>query len=360
MPEALPNGEDTVSVDDSIRAAIESLEAVEPDESDPPPVEEPEEIEPVEEPVEDPVEEGGDGAEAVEAVEEEPKELEGVLPPASWSKEDREVFAKLEKPAQEIVARREQERDKFLLEKTREFAPVRQVMENHADYFQKVGIEPAHSIHYLIEAEKSLRFGTPKEKHDAFQKIARDYGIELPEAPSEETEEYVDPNVAAIERRIGERLKGIESQLTSRQQAEETNQQTAANQTAEAFFNELGAMDPKQHPEVRYVEKVMPRFQAMVAEERNGGLSLDVNGLKRLYSDAAWSLPDVREAMQSDAASLKREAKTVTKRVVKKSSSASGGSGGAAHSEDLPENESVRETVQRAQRQLEREHGALR
>ena len=121
-------------------------------------------------------------------------------------------------------------------------------------------------------------------------------------------------------------------------------------------------MDPKAHPEVRYMGDVMPRFQAMVAEERRNGAMLDAAGLMTLYSDAAWSLPNVRAAMQDDLSAKpapKEEPKTVKKTVKKVSSSASSGSGSASHSEDLPDTMSVRESVERANAQLLRQGGAL-
>lgn len=358
--------EDVQSVGDSVRAAIESLqeqvdepagevveevEATEPDPGEEPEPEEEHDGEP--EPEEEPEAEEADG----DGGKEEPEEV--ILPPASWSKEDREHFAKLDKDVQKIVARREGERDRFVQANSRETAPVRAVLDEHADYFRQVGLDPATSIDYLIKAEKALRYGTPQAKREKYLEIARQYGIELPTATSPEpSEELADPDLAAALKPVVERLGTIEGQLSSRQQADDRTQEMEAANTASDFFSELEAMDPKQHPEVRYVQDVMPLFQAMVTAERQNGKSLDVNGLKRLYTDAAWGTPQVREAMQSDMAASQKPKAEVRKKTVKRSSSASSGSGSPAHSEDLPEHETVRESIQRSIRQLE--NGAMR
>lgn len=352
------------SVKDSIREAIESLAPDEPEETEvveeptepDAPVEEPE----AEEPADEPEEEPDDPDEAAKELEEP---AETVLAPASWTKEEREVFAKLDPDAQKIVSRRENERTAHLREKGAEIAPLRSVAEENKAYFQQIGLAPEQSFRVLVETEKMLRFGTPQQKADMLQKIARDYGIAQPEAPAAQEEDLdADPTISRLEQRITERLGTIESQLTSRQQADESAQEREAQATATRFFEELEGMDPKEAPEVRYVEQVMPRFQSMVAEDRRNGAPLDVAALKSLYRDAAWSLPQVRDAMQNDIATAAKAAEKPVKRTIKKvSSSASGGSGVVAHSEDMPKTMSVRESVQRAVRALEdKDAGTLR
>ena len=158
-----------------------------------------------------------------------------------------------------------------------------------------------------------------------------------------------------MESRWSERFGRLESQFTSRQQADERARDDQANATAEQFFDELQAMKPEEAPEARYVEQVLPRFQSMVAAELKAGQPLDVEGLKTIYRDAAWSLPDVRDAMQNDIAARQKAAeKTVTRTVRRVSSSASGSPGTSAHSDDMPEKMTVRESVQRAIAEEER------
>lgn len=353
MPEALQNGEDTaVSVSESVREAIQSLQDVEEPVEPQEPVVEPTDLpedEPAEEPAEEPSEEPAEEPEA------EP--VEAVLAPASWSKEDREIFAKLDPEAQKIVARRESERDKALQDAKREpeADPLHKAANEFGDYFKQLGVTPDQSFRALIQAERALRFGTPEGKEMALRKIAQDYGIPLG-APAEADE--ADPGLARIEKVVSERLGKIEGQLTSRQQAEDSTKQAAAEATAGQFFERLDSAKPDEFPEARYADQVMPRFQAMVTAELNNGTPLDVDGLVELYRGAAYSLPDVRDAIEGDktarqeAARKAAESRT-TRTVKKKSSSASGGSGVVAHSESQPDTMSVRESVRRSIKQLE-------
>ena len=52
--------------------------------------------------------------------------------PHSWSKEDKEVFAKLDPAAQAVIARRETERDNFVKQKAFEASQTRQTVQNEA------------------------------------------------------------------------------------------------------------------------------------------------------------------------------------------------------------------------------------
>ena len=358
------NGED-LSVHDSVMAAVKTLqEAEEPDEQEAPaeepteepaaPVEEPEPDKKPAEPAEEPEGEPGEPAEAAE----EPQEV--TLAPASWSKEDREVFAKADDDLKKVIARRETERDQYLRKVNGESAPLRAVAEEYGDYFRQIGISPDQSFRALVAAERTLRFGTPQDKVTALRRIAQDYGISL-EAPGlapQQSDDYADPGLARLEGVFSERLGKIETQLTSRQQADESAQQQQADALAQRFFDQLDQAKPDEFPEARYVEQVMPRFQSFVAEERSSGAMPDVDRLVQLYRDAAYSIPTVRDALEGDrkarddAARKAAEART-TRTIKKTSSSAAGGSGVVAHSDNDDQPRSVRDDVLRSMRMLE-------
>ncbi|WP_370309290.1 hypothetical protein [Sphingobium abikonense] len=70
-------------------------------------------------------EEEGEGEEAAE-------KPEPVKPPVSWSKEDAEIFAKLDPAAQAVIQRREAERDRFVQQKSVEAAQTRDKVANEA------------------------------------------------------------------------------------------------------------------------------------------------------------------------------------------------------------------------------------
>lgn len=88
-------------------------------------------------------EEGTEGQEEPEA------DLEPIAPPTSWAKEFKDQFAALPRDMQEIVSKRESERDKFVNQKSMEASQAQQRVEsearqafavlqrNHADQLQK-------------------------------------------------------------------------------------------------------------------------------------------------------------------------------------------------------------------------------
>lgn len=89
------------------------------DEPDAPPAEDTEEADP---PIVDEVQGDEDAAEPVEAAEE-------IAPPNSWSAEDKAIFGQLPPDAQKIIARRETERDNFLLRKSEEVRHIQQTVQ---------------------------------------------------------------------------------------------------------------------------------------------------------------------------------------------------------------------------------------
>lgn len=120
-----------LSVEDALVRMSEIEEAVE---SQPEP--EPEEQE-AEEAAPEPEEEGEPEAEP----EEEEAQPEPIAPPQSWSAEDREKFAALPREAQEIIAKREAERDRGVAQQQQQAAEARKRAEAEAN--QLAQLKPA-------------------------------------------------------------------------------------------------------------------------------------------------------------------------------------------------------------------------
>lgn len=296
---------------------------------------------------------------ASEAVDEKPAEEqepeEVILAPASWSNEDRKAWDKLDSEAKAIVARRETERDRITMDAARELAPLKSVMQEHGEHFRQIGMAPDLAIREYVETEKILRYGTPAQKQEAISAIARNYGIDMPAvSPGQpQTEEWVDPDITRIENTINERFGTIEQALASRQREVEVAENRKAQETSETFIQGLQSEDPAKAPEVRYVEEAWPVFNTMVEAELARAGTPNVDRLRQLYSDAAWATPGVRDKMQTDLEALKP--KRVVKTVETQSTSISGGTGRAAHSEEPPKEESVRDSIRRAQDEVERQ-----
>lgn len=74
-------------------------------------------------------EDAGDDADTVETEEAQPEPIEA---PTSWAKDAKEVFGNLPREAQEIIAKREADREKFVQAKSREAANTRNAVEGEA------------------------------------------------------------------------------------------------------------------------------------------------------------------------------------------------------------------------------------
>lgn len=359
--------EEAPSVRSSIEDAIKTLEPVETDETEVV----------VEEPVEEVTEEveGESGATLPEAVEEqeeteqaseEVEEVEeAILAPASWSKEDRDDWGEIPRKQQETIARREQERESAFTQRSQELAPLRNVVEANEDYFRQIGISPAESFSALLIAEKTLRTGTPQQKSDMLQRLARDYGADMPVTQVQPSEPQMDEfgfpiepdQTQVIQQAVEQAIEPIRNDLQSRQFAEEQARQAqeaeTARATSEQFFSELQGANPVERPEVRYIEEVLPQFDSMVARESANGVKLDAKALHGVFEAAAWATPTVRAKMLQDSTPTTEGEKVVTKRTVRKASSPSSSAGrGSAHSDDVPLDESVRDTLRRSMDEL--------
>lgn len=135
----------------------------------------------------DEAEEQGEGEEAQaddEAAEDDADAPEPVAAPVSWSKEDKEEWDSLSRKTQEVIARREGERDKLLRAKTVEAAQVRQTVEteareivsklyeNHATQLQAYAQQimpspPDRNMLYSTDPNEVLSYHRQKDAYEA-------------------------------------------------------------------------------------------------------------------------------------------------------------------------------------------------
>lgn len=254
-------------------------------------------------------------AKAEADAEEKPEEdkLEPIDAPHSWKTEDKEVFTKLPRDAQEIIARRETERDKQISDMGREGAGMRQVAERWQPYFQSLNTTPEQAFDYLLRAEAALRHGTPEQKQAAINKIAADYKISLPATTPQHdngaTDEESDPIMQQYVAPIQEQLKQVTDRLNSREQSEVETATLNQVNAIQAFSEEKTDAGELAHP---YFDDVFDDMVRLAAGDRAQGRTPD---LKDLYERAAWSNPTTREKMMASqrttaAASETREQRT--------------------------------------------------
>lgn len=118
----------------------------ETEQTDPDPLPGPEDPAPSDEEEEEPYE--PDLEPALEG--EELADHQGIEPPSSWNKQDREVFSALPPEAQAIIARRESEQNKAFTQKTQEIAEHRKALESTFLTVQQEREAYANNLHQLL------------------------------------------------------------------------------------------------------------------------------------------------------------------------------------------------------------------
>lgn len=293
----------------------------------------------------EPVEaEAAEDAEEDETDEDEPAPVEA---PVSWSAEDRKIFESLPREAQEVVARRERERDEGTTKRLEEVAPLRNVAQKYEGYLKQLNTTPEAAFDWLMSSEYQLRTGTPEQKAAALQQVAQSYGIPLPSASAPaDDDEYVDPQVAALKQEIAE-LKG---QFSSRQQADQESQIAQVEQTVTEFKEAKTEAGAPAHP---YFADVESDMVALAQADRAAGKTPQ---LADLYERACWLNPSIREKLLADKQSGEQRKAVEEKRkraaAAKKASKSVSSSSGSGAPKVADKEESVRDSIRAARNEL--------
>lgn len=338
------SGKETVA--DTIKAAMAELRGDDAPEDAAPVEDELEAVEPVEA-------DADDGSEDAPQVDEDGEDAEpaALKPPASWSAEDGAEFDKLPREVQEVVLRREGEREAHFTRQSQELAPLRNLAQQYNQYYQSIGADTVTAAQNLFAADRVLRSGTPEQKRAMFGELTKVYGLEAvlgQQAPSEDEDVFADPAVSALKAEI-EQLKGS---LTSRQAAEQQLEAQRLQTEVADFFNATTEAGEPAHP---YIEQVVDDMSALIQVRQAQGINPTANDLQTFYEQACWANPDVRAKLQADEQrqARAREQASERQRVEKAkaaSSSISGVSGAVAarNGKDVPKDESVRDTILRS------------
>lgn len=145
---------------------------------------------------------------------------EAIVPPTSWSSEDKAAFELLPREAQEVIARREGERDRFLSQRTQAVAQKERALEaQRRSYAQHL---------------------------DAFIEQARTFDPVLGEGARTDWTKLAQENPAAYVQKMAAYQQRVEQLRTAqherRRVAEETNRTVAARE-----LEQLGAKLPEFH-----------------------------------------------------------------------------------------------------------------
>lgn len=146
----------------------------------------------------------------------EPEQVKpAIQPPASWSAEEKAEWAALPPKAQETVLRREREATQLISRQGTElksYEPLRSVIEQNRDVFERNGIAPHDGISRLLAAERMLE----TDPVSAITQLAQAYGVDLgklsgPPVTGNASEAALHRRIADLERIISETSNRVQS-----------------------------------------------------------------------------------------------------------------------------------------------------
>lgn len=222
-----------------------------------------------------------------------------VSPPKHWSDEDKEAFTAMDDSGRNWALRLEANASKGIEKKSAELKTLRDAFEPYKHLFP-AGSEVA-ALQQLFNAQNSLQTN-PVE---GIKWLMRSYGVDEKQfAPSTEaTDEFQDPDVAALRAEIKE-LK-----TTS-----ERNAQNAQNTQQNAMIAEINQFrdaeddGEKSHPHFNEVSGVMSGLMQ----------SGRADSLEVAYEQAVWSLPEYRDSEVQRLAAEKAESDLKERTVIAK------------------------------------------
>jgi len=232
-----------------------------------------------------------------------PDQTQGVQPPASWSKEDRAVFATLPPNVQDLLSRREREMTADYTRKTQEIAEIRRFSDDIRPVFEKnqqliahAGAPPAQVMDQLLGM-----YGYSQRDPAGYLKwAAQSLGVDLSQLTQAPTDEYADPGLLELRNQLTPLHQQVQSvtqyiQEQQRQQQEQAVQQTLS--VIESFAQEKDASGTPLRP---YFEQVKVSMGRLLQPDANGNaLATD---LQDAYDKATWADPAIRAELQKPKA----------------------------------------------------------
>lgn len=152
--------------------------------------------------------------------------------PQSWSADMKTAFATLPPAVQEFVSRRETEASEKISQQGRElatFEPIRSVVEQNMDVFERNGVSVDDGIARLINAERLLESNPVA----AIAQLAQAYGVDLrqfngqpgqPQQPQDTATQALHQRIAQLEGALNQTSSRIEQREAA--EAEERKQST--------------------------------------------------------------------------------------------------------------------------------------
>ena len=195
--------------------------------------------------------------------------------PISWSAEQKAKWATLPPDTRAYIAQRDKESHEAITragQQIKAFEPIRNVVEQFSDTFQRNGLHPADAITRMLNVESMLE----QNPRAAIEQIAKAYGVDLGQ-----TEQAATPEAARVAE-LEAKLAKFESNLTAQERQRHHAEQTALAREIADFA--------KDKPHFEAVRHVMAGLMNSGAAET----------LADAYDKATYADPTIRQSILSD------------------------------------------------------------
>lgn len=269
--------------------------------------------------------------------------------PTHWAPEDREAFNELDEKGRKLYLKRYKQQEAGFTKKSQGLAEERRIAENfkkvmatHEEHLKNIGVDPFMAVDKLLATEKLFRTGTPSQKADAFQKLARDYGINL-NLPQQQyvAEQTFDPQTLALYQKV-HTLEQHQQFLEQERVKRETHSLTSQ---IDSFQK---AVDDKGEPKYPHFETLRMDMSEILQKGMASGLEDAYNKAVRLNDDLH------QEYINRQYNIRMKEAETVKKTVASKKAGfnmkGSGGSALAEPSQTLSTRQVIEQAYDRQQK----------
>lgn len=212
-----------------------------------------------------------------------------VPPPASWKAEEKEMFASLPPQAQEVIARRERERDTYLHQSRQKYAEVDKAVEPFAEELKRNGVSVGKMVSQALEWDKRLK----DDPYGGIAVLARACGVDLKQfAKLAESAEPQDPYVRQLLQETNEvksKLAEIEAEKERLKQNQERAVYSTYAQEVEAFYNARDNAGNALFPYAQTLEEDMVLLSPRVLQEMPNASTREV--LEETYRRAMRANP---------------------------------------------------------------------
>lgn len=200
-------------------------------------------------------------------------------PPASWKKDYHEDWKAAPARIQEYAYQREEQMKAGYepLRAKAEYADqMQQVVQPFMQTISGLGIDAPRAVKALLEADHALRYSTPEQKLQLFNRLAQQYGVNLGQMEGLPQQTLADPAVYALQNE----LNAVRGEVNTWKQ----QQEQAQNQT---LLGEIGQFSQK----AEHFEEARPAMIQLL----QSGMATD---LQDAYEKAIRLDPNLFDAVQ--------------------------------------------------------------